>query len=172
MKIRILIQAVMAAGLLVFIGGCGSGGGTSANGKYVSKSTLAGTINPNVKGIEITLVLPSGVTVATDPTKTDGSTAQGVVSIPVTSPNAAKGATIAAKYTPASATPDNRGRVMIGVFSVSANSFEAGDFFTVVCDVAPRDTQITAGDFSTEGLKAYDMNGAEIITGATASLAL
>lgn len=153
MKIRVLIQAVMTAGMLAFIGGCGSGGGTSGNSKFVSKGALAGPLNPGVKGVEITLVLPA---VATP--EINAATGQPVVTLLPPNNVTDSNGILSVTYTPTSGTTP--GKVKIGVIRGDI-PFRPGDFFNVPCVIAAGQS-VTADNFSTEGLRVWDSNGADI----------
>jgi len=162
MKQTICINIVLVFSMLT-LWGCGSGGNGTSN-TYISKSTLAGTVSPSVNGIQITLVLPTGVTA-----QTDGS---GQPLVTVLAPNnfTASNGSLIAIYTPASgATP---GKVAITI--IRASGFTAGDFFSVACEVAAGQAVPAASAFSYEGLTLFDSNGADITSsiGATASITL
>lgn len=170
MNIRTYFKIMIIMVAVAFIGGCGSGSapGTAGN-KFVSKSTLAGAISNTVKGIEITLVLPSGVTVKAD---ANGQILAGVVtSLPPNDVTSGNGLVIG-MYTPASASAP--GKVRITVIRGDSNFFNAGDFFNVVCDVA-NGVNVTAADFSYEPIMIFDANGADItpvITPPTATITI
>lgn len=158
MKMLTCVKVVMLLAVAAFIWGCGSGG----NQPTVSNSTKKSVqLAAPVKGIEITLVLPPGVTVKADPAT--GETLPGVVA--VTGPNAGRANSASlSKYTPGT------GRVKI-VF-MSDTAFVPGEFFTVVCDVAA-DATATAGSFGTEGLVLYDAaTGAAVTEGVSASITM
>ena len=157
MKIRTFIKIVMMLALLSFIWGCGSGGGgTQGTVKYAAKSTLSGAFRPSVKGVEITLVLPAGVTVKAD---ASGMTLAGVVTAVAPNDVTTANGSILAKYTPASGTIPGKVKIVI---ARGDTPFTAGNFFTVVCDVAAGQATPSAADFSCEGLNAFDSNGAVV----------
>lgn len=139
---------------MALIWGCGNGGGDSDSvRKTVSLSAAA-------KGLEITIVLPDGVTVRAD---ASGTPFAGVVT--VTGANAALTNNYSySLYTPASGSTKGRIRIVLMTDSV----FQPGEFFTIACDVAAG-VAVTPGQFSYENLKVFDANGAEI-SGPTAEI--
>lgn len=172
MSIKNVCMIMAGIALMLIQAGCGSGGGsttasvTTPSGTVtVSSKSVLGAVSTAVKGIEMTLVLPSGVTVAAD---SSGITNAGVVTLlspnNVTSSNGA----VLAKYTPASgSTP---GKVKIVIIR-GDTPFVPGDFLNVKCDVVAG-ISVTSEMFSYEGLKAYDANGAAITTPVTSEILL
>jgi len=167
MKIRTYIKSVILLAALSFVWGCGSGGGgatgTATTGTFVSKATLSGTPSPSVKGIEIILNLPVGVTVKT--LDANGTVADGVIAFPNSSTNAGKIGLKTAKFTAATGT-QTTGKldIVIMVNNPQTDSFVADDnFFTVTCDVAAgvtvSSTSITFGGAPI----LYDANGAILL---------
>lgn len=146
MKILTCVKVVILLAVVAFIWGCGSGGNQAPTSSNTKKSVSLGA---PVSGIEITLILPPGVTVKAD--LATGKTLEGVVT--VTGPNAGRANSASfSKYTPASGGVP--GKVKIGLMSDTA--FVAGEFFTVVCDVAAEATA-TDGSFGYEDLVLYDV---------------
>ena len=156
------MKRIMTTGLLmamfgiISLSGCGSGGGggvtqpTTAVLKISTQGTLpSGT---QIGGIDVTITLPTGVTVksVTSPPETDS----GVV---VTSGVAAANSTVLSTYTAATSASTGKVRVLL------ANSigFGTGEFLTVHCDIASGSTPI-ASDFSLSGFVAKDLNGVAI----------
>ena len=171
MRMTILVKIVLSAAMAALIAGCGGGGSTSgvSASKVSAKGVLNVTNNPNVKGIQLTLVLPADVTVATDPAYTDNRTRAGVVTIPSTSQNSGKISIQVAKYTPASGTDKGMVTVAIVVNNPQIDSFMSDDnFFTITCDVAAGAT-VSASDFSSK-VKLFDAAGAEVTTAVTTTL--
>lgn len=166
MKIRTFVKIVMMLAVLSFIWGCGSGGVQGTTNKVAAKSTLAGALSPKVMGVEITLVLPAGVTVKTD---ASGMTLAGVVTTVAPNDVTAANGSVLAKYTPASGTVPGKVKIVV---ARGSTPFVPGAFFTVVCDVEAGKS-VTATDFTCEGLNAFDASGAvvpatwSISTGAT-----
>lgn len=122
-------------------------------------------VGSSIGGVEFTLALPEGVTVAADAT-TGQTTATSVITSGVT-PSAAAGTLMLAKFTAAQAatptTPASTAKVKAGV--ANAGGFGVGEFTTVVCDIAPG-TKLTSASFIVTNSKAADFNG-ERITGVS-----
>jgi len=152
--------------------GCGGGGGGTPPPptKATLKLSTAGTAGMQIAGIQVTVVLPKGVTVAATTTIDPAvmETNAGVVLL--------SGATVAdltafsqlkpiATYTPATATTP--GKVNIGL--AGQKDFNLGEFVTVNTDIAAGNFPV-ATDFSLEGFTAFDANGAVITPAPTASL--
>lgn len=126
---------------LLIAAGCGSGGGGAAStsgGAVQKKAYLTGASVQNVKGIELTMTLPDGVTVDAD---ASGGTLPGVITM--LAPNSA-GTSVSGKFTPASGT--TAGLVKI-VIANSSTPFTVGDLFVVTCNVAAG-LAVTPGQFS------------------------
>ena len=151
--------------------GCGGGGGGAAPPptKATLKLSTAGTAGTSIAGIEVTVVLPKGVTVnattTVDPAVME--TNAGVVLL--------SGATVAdpaafgqlkptAAYTPATATTP--GKVKIGL--AAEKNFSLGEFVTLNTVIAAGNFPV-ATDFSLEGFTAVDANGAAITPALTPS---
>jgi hypothetical protein len=123
---------------------------TAAELKIATQGTLpSGT---QIYGIDITIVLPTGMSVksVTTPPETDS----GVV---VASGVAAANSTVLSTYTPATSLTTGKVRVLL------ANSigFGTGEFMTVHCDIASGSTTTTS-DFSVSDFVAKDLNGVAI----------
>lgn len=130
-------------------------GGTSAILKLSTQGTLTGGIS--IGGIEVTMNLPTGVTVKTD---TNGIFA-GIIS---TSGVVPSGSLMQSRYIPAPAT--SQGSIKMAF--VNTTGFGVGEFATIRCDVAAGKA-VQAADFSLSGFKAVDGKGAAI-TDLTAAL--
>jgi hypothetical protein len=165
MKIASGFKILFVVTIALLMWGCGSGGDSSravGSEKIVSKSVLSGAVPPDVRGIEITLVLPPGVTVNAD---SAGVPLTGVITTVAPNDVTAGTGSVTAKYTPASATTPGKLKIAI----IRTTGFTAGDFLNVTCEVAAGATNISAAQFATEALKVFDNNGAEI-SGATAEI--
>ena len=153
------MKRIMTTGLLmalfgiISLSGCGSGGGdgvtqpTTAVLKISTQGTLpSGT---QIGGIDITIALPTGVTVksVTSPPETDS----GVV---VTSGVAAANSTVLSIYSPATSASTGNVRVLLA----NSTGFGTGEFMTIHCDIASGSIP-TASDFSLSGFVARDLNG-------------
>ena len=120
----------------------------------VLKISTQGTLpsGTQIGGIDVTIALPTGVTVksVTSPPETDS----GVV---VTSGVAAANSTVLSTYTAATSTSTGKVRVLLA----NSNGFGTGEFMTINCDIALGSTP-TASDFSLSGFVAKDLNGVAI----------
>jgi hypothetical protein len=160
--------AVMA---LFGCGGGGGGGGAAAAPPTTAtlKLSTAGTAGTPIRGIEITVVLPKGVTVnattTIDPTVME--TNAGVVLLSgatVADPAAFSQLKPTAVYTPAIGTAP--GKVKIGL--AAQKDFNLGEFVTFNAVIAAGNVPV-ATDFSLEGFTAFDSNGAPITPALTPS---
>lgn len=176
MKRSLITGFLMVIALIIIISGCGGAGGgettttpppiippqttpqaTIAVLKISSQGTLpSGSL---IGGIDITVTLPSGVTVKnqTNPPETDA----GVV---VTSALAVSNSTLLSTYTAASGATKGAVRVIIA----NSNGFGTGEFVTVNCNIAAGSSP-TASDFSVSNLLVKDLNGTTI-NGLTATI--
>jgi hypothetical protein len=152
--------------------GCGGGGGSAATAQPTTatlKLSTTGTAGVNIRGIEVTVVLPKGVTV--DATTTidpaimepkagvvllSGATAADPAAFSQLKPSAA--------YTPAAGTAPGKVKILLA----ATKDFSLGEFVTL-------NTVIAAGNkpdataFTLEGFTAVDSNGAPL-AGVTSSL--
>jgi hypothetical protein len=138
--------------ILGFPPGCGSGGGGNGSGAptnaIIHLSTQGTPSSQPLYGVQVTLSLPAGVTVAAN---ASGTTNDGVV----TASGAAAGASTVITGHYASSV----GTVQIDV--AKATGFGTGQFATVACTVT-KGYSPKAADFGTSNFKAVDENGAEI----------
>jgi hypothetical protein len=160
-----IIRYILAALCIFFLTACGGGGDgapaiqpTTAILKLSTSGVLApGTV---LGGVGITVVLPAGVTVATD---AGGAVSNGVVAV---SGVAAPGTFTPPAYTPAAgAVP---GKVAFVMASNGAAGFGAGEFATVTCAIAAGHNP-KAVDFSLTNFNPVDLNGAPL-NGLTVSM--
>ncbi len=162
MKKKTCVIAMLAC-LLVIIHGCGSVENRTP-GIFVSKSVLSGTISPAVKGVQITLILPDGVTVQNDPVA-------GSPLVTALAPNdvTSSAGSLIAVYVPALGTAP--GQLQITIIR-GVGSFTAGDFFSVACEVAGGQEIPTSGAFGYTNVRIWDANGNDITSssGVTATL--
>jgi hypothetical protein len=146
--------------------GCGGGGGGTAQPTTATlKLSTAGTAGTHISGIEVTVVLPNGVTVAATTTVDPAvmETNAGVVVLSgatVADPVAFSSLKPIASYTPAT------GKVKI--LLAAQKDFSLGEFVTLNTVIAAGNTPV-ATDFSLEGFKAVDANGAAITPALTPS---
>lgn len=144
---------------IISLSGCGGGGGggntpSPQPATAVLKISTQGTLpsGTQIGGIDVTIALPTGVTVksVTSPPETDS----GVV---VTSGVAVSNSTVLSTYTAATSTSTGKVRVLLA----NSNGFGTGEFMTIHCDIASGSTP-TASDFSLSGFVAKDLNGVAI----------
>jgi hypothetical protein len=151
----------MIIALLFTLPGCGGGGddgdaSTSSPQAVVTLSTQSSVAlsSNTIRGIELYLVLPAGVSVKTD---SSGKTASGVI-VAVGSaagPNTA----ILGNY-PVTDPVSGNGNALKIVLADS-DGFNSGDFATVTCDRAAGVSPSPAA-FQVNGFKPVDQTGAEI----------
>jgi hypothetical protein len=154
------------------LGGCGSGsGGTGAtssrtpgSGQQVvlKLSTQGAVASRAINGVQATIDLPAGVTIAADATtgKIDLSvlTASGVAAGPAV--------IVGGHYAAASSSAGGKGKVIL----VNTAGFDSGEFANLTCSVASG-SSLTSADFTVTDAKAVDQNGAAI-PGVTVTVAM
>lgn len=153
----------LLAGLVVAsLAACGGGGGGGAAAPTQAVLKVASVAkagqNPALRGLEVTVLLPPGVTVKTvaaSPKQTDvgvvkysgifgaGGSFSNVTSILF--PRPAFG-----HYSGAKAPAKNTLKLLLASVANPPRTFGAGEFVTVVCDIAPG-TTVTAADFTLSG---------------------
>jgi hypothetical protein len=128
---------------------------------------VSATAGTKISGIEVTVVLPQGVTVAAAPSAVNPAVQEanaGVVTISgVADPAVFTQVKPTAIFTPASATKP--GTVFLSL--PASADFNPGEFVTVITAITPG-TFPKATDFSLTGFTAFDPNGAPI-NGVTGS---
>ncbi len=173
MKKRALSGLLMFIIALFTVAGCKSSGNdvtyqqpTTATLKIVSQGTL--TTGQQIGSVEVTVNLPSGVTVQATPDPVNHDvlvinsgvvTASGVAAGTNTSTNESI-------YTAATTTMPGK----VTVHLVNPDGFGTGEFVTVNCDIVTGFFP-TAADFNvplTE-FKVWDIPNADVITGLTAT---
>ncbi len=166
MKKKLCVITILAF-LLLTISGCGSVE-NSTPGTFVSKSVLSGTVSPLVLGVQITLILPDGVTVEIDPV-----TGKPLVTALAPNDVATSGGLLDAEYVHADGTTPGQVKIAI-IRGDTSKPFTAGDFFSVVCVVAAGQAVPSSSAFSFSGLKIWDADGNDITSssGATATVSL
>ena len=155
------------SGLLIFIlalftiAGCGENNDEETQPTQPTTATLKimsqGT-STQIGGIDVSVVLPAGVTVKATPDSTNPAvqvTNSGVVAASGESAGANTN-THASYY---AATTSSPGTVMVQV--ANADGFGTGEFVTINCDIAAGNIP-EAADFSVTLVKAVDINGASI----------
>jgi len=169
--LKSLLMMFFAVAVMALFG-CGGGGGGAAAPPTTAtlKLSTAGTAGTPIAGIQVTVVLPKGVTVAATSTIDPAvmETNAGVVLLSgatVADPAAFSQLKPTAVYTPATATTP--GKVKIGL--ASQKDFSLGEFVTLNTVIAAGNVPV-ATDFTLEGFTAFDSNGAVITPALTASL--
>jgi hypothetical protein len=151
-------------GLLCAAALCGCSGGTVQPSRTVvlALSTQGSAAAHSIRGVEVTISLPAGVTVAADGS---GTPSEGALAA---SGGAAGGAVaLAGHYTAASASAP----ATVTLVLVKTSGFDAGEFARVTCDLAGG-TAPEAARFGLSGFKAVDQHGAALERlEATASIA-
>jgi hypothetical protein len=146
------------------LAGCGGGGDAAQPTTATLKLSTVGTLSPGttLSGIGVSIVLPAGVTVATD---ANGAVSSGVVTV---SGVAAPGTVLAPSYTPASG--GNPATLTFAMVSNVSAGFGIGEFATLTCNRASGVTpQVT--DFSVT-LNPIDAQTYVPVTGLTPSIAV
>jgi hypothetical protein len=114
-------------------------------------STQGAVAAATIAGVELTITLPTGVTLKAD---ANGTPNAGVVSVSGVAPNTA---TMVAKYFPAAgATPGS-----VAISLASSTEFNAGEFVTVTGDIASGTVPLVS-QFATSGFTAFDGTGAAL----------
>jgi hypothetical protein len=152
---------------LIMLSACGGGSSSTPQPRFQPTTAvltlLTSGVSPTIGGIEVTVVLPDGVTAksTTAPPQTD----TGVVT--ATGRAAGVSTIIIGNYSPATSTV--KGTVHIVVAHPSG--FGTGEYSTVNLDIVSANTP-TAGSFSLTDFSATDINGASITPapGFTASI--
>lgn len=160
--------------MMVF--GCGGGGGgsnvvTPPQQPAVTTAVLtlktAGTPSAPYKGVDLTVNLPAGVSVKTDPLNPK-QTATGVLKL------SGVFSAYSSQIIPrpfwgrySSAGVGKPSAVIIG-FASGTVSFPEGEFATLTCDLASGTTTVNLTDFSVVNFAAYGTGGAPV-AGLTAS---
>lgn len=144
------------------LAGCG-GGGDAAQPTATLKLSTSGTLAPAaLAGIGITVTLPAGVTVKTDP---GGVVSNGVVTV---SGVAVPGFVPTQSYTPASGA--NPATLTFAMVSNARAGFGTGEFATVTCNRASGISP-TDADFTLTGFTPIDLSG-NAVSGLTAHVAV
>jgi len=156
-KIAMLFYVLIVYSAMALISGCGGGGSgssppaqpTTAVVKLSTSGTLAsGTL---IGGIDITLVLPAGVTVkSTTPPQTDAG---------VVIPSGVAGGSLSPIDVYSAATSTLPGNVRVVLLSVAG--FGTGEFATVNCDIAAGNFP-TASGFSLVNFSVISATGPDI----------
>lgn len=155
-SIAVLLTIISTMTILSACGGGGGGGGGQAQPTVaVLKLATSGT-GATIYGLDVTVNLPSGVTVKS--TTNQPETDDGVV---VASGVAASGTIATAVYTPATDALPGKVRILIA----NASGFTTGEFCTVNGDIAAGHSP-KAADFSIENFSASDADG-NVISGLT-----
>jgi hypothetical protein len=171
------------SGYFVAVLGCGGGGGGASSTTNAQPATTtppttttpttavltlktSGTASASYKGIELTVNLPAGVIVKTDPANPN-QTAPGVFKLSgVFSPYSAQilPRPFFGRYSSAGAGKPST--VTVAIASGSA-TFPVGEFATLTCDLSGVSTA-SLSDFSVVNFAAYGAGGANV-AGLTAS---
>jgi len=141
---------------------CGGGSTSVPPAKTVTlKLATTGTPSENLAGVDITVILPTGVTPALN---SDGTVAASVVSI---SGVAAPGTALTRVYTPAIGA--TRGTLELFVSSSIVAGFGAGEYATVLLSAAPGITPLQS-DFAFTGFRPIAVSNGADATGLTATI--
>lgn len=170
---RKLVNGVIVAGFSMLVFGCGGGGGGSSTPAPAPATTAVvtlqttGTPSATYKGMDLTVTLPAGVTVATDPLNPK-QTAVGVLKL------SGVFSRYSTQITPrpffgrySSAGAGKPAAVIIGIASGTV-SLPVGEFATLNCGLASGTTTVSLTDFSVVNFAAYGTGGASV-TGLAAS---
>jgi len=164
---KILSHALVLAVIQLTMFAC-SGAGTTGTGtnplpqpttatlRILSTGTLASGVLTGA--VEVTVLLPLGVTVKATPDASNPSVLVTNAGVVVAS-GVAAGVNTNALATYTAATTTASGKVVIRV--VDANGFGTGEIGTVKCDIATGSTP-KAADFSLSDFKAVNLDGAAI----------
>ena len=152
----ILLLAMIA----LLSGGCSSGGdsgtgnGTQDPTTATIKITAIGTLptNSTIGGVDLSLILPAGVTVKTSPGNLSALVPD--AGIVTASGAAAANSRVYAVYTAGAGAVLGSVRILLA----NTQGFAPGEFVTVDCDIASGHRPATA-DFSASGIKFVDGNG-------------
>jgi len=135
----------------------GGGGGNSSNSatpaqqptRAIVKLSTIGPANIQIGGVDVTMVLPTGVTIKSknSPPETDAGTV-------VASGQAAVNSLAMATYTAGSP-----GKMHIVIVNSGQNGFTIGEFATITCDLASG-ANPTSSDFTIQSSIVGDLNGA------------
>jgi hypothetical protein len=141
--------------------GCGGGRSDQPATAVLKLSTQGSVAAQSIQGVELTITLPAGVTVAA------GSTGKPDDGVLAPSGVAAGGSvSVAGRYTAATSSTPGTVRLVL----LKTAGFDAGEFAMVTCSIAPGSAPRSA-DFGLAGFKAVDQNGAAIdALGATLSV--
>jgi hypothetical protein len=164
------------SGLLIFIialftmAGCKSTGSdithpqpTTATLNIISQGTL--TTGQQIGAIDVTVNLPSGITVKSSPSTTNPAVLVMDPGVVVASGVAAGASTSTSIYTAATTTMPGNVRVLL---TSPTTGFGTGEFVTVNCDIAAGAFP-TASDFNLTDFMAWDLtSGLTITQGLTA----
>jgi len=172
LKISIVVRLVSVAAVFV-LAACGGGGGGGGNPApapttvqlKLSSSAKAGE-TPQIKGLSITLALPSGVTLkSVSGTK---QTAPGIIRYS----GGPAFSNLTSQLIPrplyglySSATAPGKNTVTLSFFGQAA--FGAGEFATITCDVAPG-VSVTDNSFQTTAFSAAGDTDTELAADLTA----
>ena len=168
MKKLTILGILFSTVALSMTAGCGGGGGGGTPPPLPIKAvvTISTSGNPlpaPIGGIEITLNLPSGVTVKAHDDNLQKVVDTGVLTPLITPLDPSDSVLSTGTYSAAS--PPTPGKVYIYVGTGSG--FNTGDVVTVTCDIAPGSLP-TAANFSLEGFTPYGLGGITTITGLNA----
>lgn len=165
MKILKSLSGMVFTVAVMSVFGCGGGGGDSSPPPPPTTATLKllsqGTAVTQISGIDVTIVLPAGVTVKATPNPVKLETDAGVVVL--SGATVAKPGLLIGVYTPATATTP--GTVMIKLTSAGNTTFNLGEYVTVNTVIAAGNFPNPA-DFTLKDFIAVDLDG-KVISGAS-----
>lgn len=161
MKKRIYIVCLFTI-VLAVLSACGRRGGGGGDNHQANPTSAVLTLSTqgtatNMGGLGVTVILPTGVTVKTDP---GGNVDASVVT---TTGVAAGQATVLNLYSAATSTI--HAKLEIAVASKALNGFTVGEFATVHCIIDAGSP--SAADFSLENFQPVDATTYAILSGLT-----
>jgi hypothetical protein len=147
MRIRMLLTLLLA-GVALGMAGCGSSE-TASQRRAVSKLTLPADFARTVGGIQLTLNIPPGVSVATDAA---GSVAAGAVELV----GASASASLQKSYKPATAAAAGS----LTLIAIEPDGFAASEYLMIHLDITGEVPAAT--DFFINNMVISDLNGRTI----------
>lgn len=164
---RIIMKRILWSGLLIAVfpclmtGGCGGGGGEAPPNTVTMTLSSSGDLasGTQIGAIDVTLTIPSGVTMKDSSTKAESP-------VTATYPNVVKPSGVAANdkaITLATYTAPQTLNIMIA----NPDGFGIGEFATLTLNITTG-SSVTESDFAITSLSAADLNGAAI-SGLTGS---
>jgi hypothetical protein len=144
----------LALSVAALLGCSGSGGGGQPSQALLRLSVEGSAPSLSIKGVQMTLELPAGVTIAaSEAGKIDGA------ALSASGAAAGGSALLAGHFTPATSSAQSAAKVMLA----RPTGFDAGEFATVTCAIA-KGASPRWSELRISGFKAVDEDGVEIKT--------